>query len=355
MRAGRSPRGPTPTSVAGVEDSARLYGFGAVKTKVDIVHADRNTPGFMRSPPVVPYIYALESAMDELAVKLDMDPIELRRINDSMTDADRGKPWSSRSLMKCYDEAAERFGWTKRDAEPGSMRDGDWLIGWGCATRGLSDACRRRHRARAAAAERPGAGADRRARYRHRRLHRAWRRWRPSGSAFRSTTVTSRSATAICRRRRSPAARTTTASACSAVMKACDAIRAKLSAAQRGARKPSAAADGRRSAERLEREFKRLGVGAIEEYAEFLPPACSRTRSRSSTRASHRSAAARRAKKLMYALGAEFVEVRIHARTREIRVPRMVGAFAAGRIMNPRTARSQYLGGDDLGHLVRAA
>src|SRR4051795_11907396 len=123
---------PDPYAVAGVEDSARLYGFGAVKTHVSLVHADRNTPGFMRSPPVDPYIYALESAMDELAVKLDMDPVELRRVNASMHDA-TGKEWSSRSLMKCYDEAAARFGWSKRDAKPGSMREGDWLIGWGCA------------------------------------------------------------------------------------------------------------------------------------------------------------------------------------------------------------------------------
>src|SRR6185437_5135797 len=102
-------------------------------TGVTMVHADRNTPGFMRSPPVVPYIYALESAMDELAVKLKMDPIELRRVNDSMKDA-TGKEWSSRSLMKCYDQAAQAFGWSKRTAEPGSMRDGDWLVGWGCAS-----------------------------------------------------------------------------------------------------------------------------------------------------------------------------------------------------------------------------
>src|ERR1041385_3148366 len=87
----------------------------------------------MRSPPVVPYIYALESAMDELAHELGMDPIELRRVNDSMSDA-TGKPWSSRSLMQCYDEAAEKFGWSRRNARPGSMRDGDWYVGWGCAS-----------------------------------------------------------------------------------------------------------------------------------------------------------------------------------------------------------------------------
>jgi len=80
----------------------------------------------------VPYIYGLESAIDELAVKLDMDPIELRRINDSMTDS-MGKQWSSRSLMQCFDEAAAAFGWARRDPQVGSMRDGEWLVGWGCA------------------------------------------------------------------------------------------------------------------------------------------------------------------------------------------------------------------------------
>src|ERR1700760_102897 len=77
---------PDPYVVAGVEDTAEIYAFGAVATKVNVVHADRNTPGFMRSPPVVPYVYALESAMDELAVKLGIDPVELRRINETMTD-----------------------------------------------------------------------------------------------------------------------------------------------------------------------------------------------------------------------------------------------------------------------------
>src|SRR5262249_44763739 len=125
---------PDPYVVAGAGESAHLYGFGAVKTAVNLVHADRNTPGFMRSPPVVPYIFALETAMDELAVKLGMDPVELRRVNDTMTDPIKGRPWSSRSLMQCYDEAARAFGWSRRNPEPGSMRDGDWLIGWGCAS-----------------------------------------------------------------------------------------------------------------------------------------------------------------------------------------------------------------------------
>src|SRR5436853_7830636 len=109
---------PDPYVVAGVEESAHLYAFDTVATKVNIVRADRNTPGFMRSPPVVPYIYALESAMDELAAKLDIDPVEFRRIDGTTTDPIDGKPYSSRSLMKCYDEAAAAFGWKQRGAQP---------------------------------------------------------------------------------------------------------------------------------------------------------------------------------------------------------------------------------------------
>ena len=112
-----------------------MYAFGTVKTHVELVHADRNTPGFMRSPPEVPYMFALETAMDELAVELALDPVEFRRLNDTMVDPiSKTKPYTSRSLMKCYDQASRAFGWQRRTAMPGSMRDGDWLVGWGCAT-----------------------------------------------------------------------------------------------------------------------------------------------------------------------------------------------------------------------------
>ncbi len=184
----------------------------------------------MRSPPVVPYIYALESAIDELAVKLKMDPVELRRINDAHKDA-TGKEWSSRSLMKCYDQAAEAFGWSKRSAEPGSMRDGDWLIGWGCASAfypthiGASTARVKLN------AERPG----------------QCRRSRPMKSAPARMTVIAQMAaerlgiplaqvrvdSATAGSRPSPVAggSNKTASCCSAVMKACDVITGKLKAA----------------------------------------------------------------------------------------------------------------------------
>jgi len=91
--------------VGGTKTTTRIYACPNVASLVSIVRADRNTPGFMRSPPEVPYMFALESAMDELAVKLNMDPIELRRINDTAKEPIGGKPYTSRSLMACFDEA----------------------------------------------------------------------------------------------------------------------------------------------------------------------------------------------------------------------------------------------------------
>jgi xanthine dehydrogenase YagR molybdenum-binding subunit len=149
-----------------------------------------------------------------------------------------------------------------------------------------------------------------------------------------------------------------TASCCNVVMKACDAIREKLTHAAITsnesplAGKPAGqirftagravSQDG--GEEQLADLFKRLGVGALEEYAEFLPPGAKPDAMKQLYGGKPYLGGGSRADKLMYALGAEFVEVRINALTREIRVPRIVGAFAAGHIMNPRTARSQYMG-----------
>jgi len=105
-----------------------------VWTRVNIVRADRNTPGFMRAPPETPYLFALESAIDELAVALGMDPIELRRINDTQREPIKGLPYTSRGLMRCFDQAAAAFGWSQRKPQPGAMREGEWMIGLGCAS-----------------------------------------------------------------------------------------------------------------------------------------------------------------------------------------------------------------------------
>jgi xanthine dehydrogenase YagR molybdenum-binding subunit len=330
---------PDPYTVAGVEDSARVYHYGTVKTHVTLVHADRNTPGFMRSPPVVPYIYALESAIDELAIKLNMDPIKLRGVNDSMTDT-MGKQWSSRSLMQCYDEAAKAFGWSQRSVKPGSMRDGDWLVGWGCAS-----AVYPTHVGAAAARVRLLADGHARVQIAAHEIGTGVRTVVAQMAAQRlgipvsAVTVETGDTTLP----PSPVAggSNQTASCCSVVMKACDAINRKL----HGSNSETVGGPSGESVKgNLDEAFQRLKLGAVEEYAEFLPPGAKPDAIKNLYGGKPYLGGGSHGEKLMYAMGAEFVEVRVHAQTREIRVPRIVGAFAAGRIMNPRTARSQYMG-----------
>lgn len=348
---------PDPYSVAGVEDSARLYGFGAVETRVTLVHADRNTPGFMRSPPVVPYIYALESAIDELAMKLELDPVELRRVNDTMQDA-TGKEWSSRSLMRCYDAAAERFGWSRRSHQPRTMQDGDWLVGYGCAS-----AVYPTHVGAAAARVRLFADGTAAAQIAVHDLGTGAYTIVAQTVAEQLGIPISNAHVEIGDSDLPPApvagGSNTTASACSVLIKACDAIKEKLTRAATTANdgpltgranQGISFTEGRATAddgatEAITDIFRRLGVGALEEYAEYLPPGAKADAMKNLYAGQPYLGGGSHGEKLIYALGAEFVEVRVHSRTGEIRVPRIVGAFAAGRIANTRTARSQYMGG----------
>ena len=88
----------------------------------------------VRGPGEMPGLLAFESAVDELAVKLGMDPLELRLKNDTAIDPEKNRPLSGRRLADCLREGAERFGWDDRPTTPGSRRDGDWLIGYGVAS-----------------------------------------------------------------------------------------------------------------------------------------------------------------------------------------------------------------------------
>jgi xanthine dehydrogenase YagR molybdenum-binding subunit len=111
-----------------------LYDCPNVETSHRLVRLNVGTPTFMRAPGEATGTFALESAMDELAYALKMDPLELRLRNHAEADPEDGKAWSSKSLRACYALGAERFGWAKRDPQPRSMRDGDDLIGYGMAT-----------------------------------------------------------------------------------------------------------------------------------------------------------------------------------------------------------------------------
>jgi xanthine dehydrogenase YagR molybdenum-binding subunit len=314
----------------GTETTCQMYATPRVQSKVSVVHADRNTPGYMRAPSEFPYVYALETAIDELAVKLRMDPVELRRVNDTMSNPISGAPYTSRSLMQCFDAASAAFGWQRRDPTPGAMRDGEWLKGWGCAAAIyptlMAPTAARVTFTRAGevlveiaahelgtgamtviaqtAAERLGIGLE------HVRVELGDSVLPPGPMAASSAT---------------------TASVCSVVLKACDAIRRRL--------RRTGTTGG------LAAKFDRLRVERIAHYAEWIPHGLGRRTLRDLHRGGVTFEGGVTKDRLMFAFGAEFVELHIHALTREIRLPRMVGAFAAGRIVNERTARSQLLGG----------
>jgi xanthine dehydrogenase YagR molybdenum-binding subunit len=106
---------------------------GGISTNHKIIHVNRNTPTAMRSPHEALGHFALESAMDELAYATGVDPLVLRLRNDTEIDPLSGRPFSTRAMRKCITDGAARFGWEKRTPKPGSMRDGRYLIGQGMA------------------------------------------------------------------------------------------------------------------------------------------------------------------------------------------------------------------------------
>ena len=349
---------PSGYNVSGVETTARMYACPNIATRVNVVHADRSTPGYMRAPPDTPYMFALESGMDELAYALGMDPIELRRRNDTRTDPLDGKPFSSRSLMKCFDAAAARFGWSRRDPRPGSMRDGDWLVGFGCAT-----SCYPSNIGPAAA--RLSLSPDGKA-----RIELAAHEIGTGAYTTIAIAVADRLglkiadvAVALGDSNLPPVpvagGSNNAASTTHAAAKACEEVRAKvaLAAVQNNASAFAGAnpadlklKDGRLvgpngKSEPLKTAVARVGQTVeahVENVPEGLPPEAAQGLYQGKQVMSRGTG---RKDVTAYAFGAHLVEVRIHSLTREIRTPRAVSAFAAGTIVNPLTAYSQYMGG----------
>ena len=349
---------PSGYNVAGVETTARIYACPNIDTRVQVAHADRNTPGFMRAPPETPYMFALESAMDELAHALGMDPIELRRVNDTQTDPLEGRPFSSRSLMTCMDEAAAEFGWSRRNPKPGATTDGDWQVGYGCAT-----ACYPSNIGAAAAricltpegtitahlaAHEIGTGA-----YTTVALAAA----RALGLPLDHVTVTLGDSDLP----PVPVAggSNNAASTVNVVLKACEDIRARLASAAVADRAgPFAGVDPAKlrleeghlvwsgRSEPLAKAARRVSNGVIEAHAEFTPEGLPDTAMAQLYQGKPVMLSGSSRKDVTaYAFGTHFVEVRVHRLTREIRVARVVSAFSAGTIINPLTAYSQFMGG----------
>ena len=350
---------PSDYAVAGVDATARMYACPNIATAVNIVHADRNTPGFMRAPAETPYMFALECAMDELAHELDMDPVEFRRINDAPVDPVNGKPWTSRTLMPSFDAAAKAFGWSRRNKTPGVTRDGEWLVGYGCATScypsNIGPAAARlslTHAGRAKielAAHEIGNGA-------YTVVAIVVADYLGLGiddvevlmgdSAFPPVTVAGGSNNA--------------ATTSNVARMACEDIRSKIAAAAvldtggafHGAdpatlRLVNRALVGPAGArEPLAKAMARVAGGNLESHVEFSPEDAKPTAVADLYQGkSDMVGGTSRKTVTAFAFGAHFVEVRVHALTREVRVKRTVSAFAAGTIVNPLTARSQFMGG----------
>jgi xanthine dehydrogenase YagR molybdenum-binding subunit len=124
----------TFVEATGHSSSAVLYASPNIEIDHQVYKLDLNGPTFMRAPGESPGIYALESAMDELAVALKMDPVQLRLANMTDKHPMSGLPYSSRNLDECYRVGAQSFGWASRNPAPRSQEDGDWLVGTGMAS-----------------------------------------------------------------------------------------------------------------------------------------------------------------------------------------------------------------------------
>ena len=111
-----------------------VYAAGSFKLDVEVAYMDMVANTFMRAPGEAVGTFALECAVDELAAELGMDPIELRIRNEPDKDPLEGTPFSSRHIVEAYRAGAERFGWSRRNVRPGTRREGEWLVGIGCAT-----------------------------------------------------------------------------------------------------------------------------------------------------------------------------------------------------------------------------
>jgi xanthine dehydrogenase YagR molybdenum-binding subunit len=280
----------------------KMYAAPNRRTQHRLVRLDVPTPTWMRAPGETPGMFAAECAMDEMAIAAGIDPVELRIRNEPEVGPESGLPFSSRNLVACLREGAERFGWADRERR----REGRWLIGTGVAS--STYPARRRASSATARAEPDGdfvvsiGAAD-----------------IGTGARTALTQIASDALGASPARVRveigdsalgsAPLAGGSmgTASWGSAIVKACEALRAQLSdngdVPPEGVEATADTTEDVEADERLER----------------------------------------------HSFGAQFAEVRVDSLTGEVRVARMLGVFAAGRIVNPITARSQFIGGMTMG------
>ncbi|CAN5383828.1 xanthine dehydrogenase family protein molybdopterin-binding subunit [soil metagenome] len=287
--------------------SRTMYATDNLRTRHRLLALDVPTPRWMRAPGEAPGSFALESAMDELAQACSVDPVQLRVINEPTVEPDSGRPFSSRNLLACLGRGSELFGWHDRDPRPAVRRDGRWLIGTGMATstypaRNAPSTCQLlalpdgSFEVRITAAD-IGTGAR--------------------------TALTQVAADAL----------------------GTDLARINLRIADSDFGQAMIAGGSMGTA-----SWSWAIVKGARELTETLATRSDPIPAEGIlVRANTAADVYAQADVVRHAFGAQFVEVAVDDRTGEVRVPRMVGVFAAGHIVNTRLARSQIVGGMTMG------
>ena len=320
-----------------VEWSGMLYQCDNVALSYRLAPLDVYTPLDMRAPGAASGVIALECAMDELACAANLDPIELRRANFAASNGNEGKPYSSKELLACYDQGAARFGWGARTPQPRSMRMGNQLIGWGMAG-GVWEAMQMKASAKA-------------------RIDRQGKLTVSSATtdigtgtytvmtqiAADAAGVMLQDVTFVLGDSSLPTAPLqggsfTVSSVGSAVRQACLALRSQVLALARQAFPAIAATpaqaitfgDGYLQAGQHRIAIADVVAGSADGALEVQVTAEPSAKREPYATATH---------------SAVFVEVQVDEDLGTIKVTKVVSAVAAGRVVNPKTARSQILGG----------
>ena len=275
--------------------SRMMYASPAIRTSHRLVRLNVPTPLWMRAPGECPGMYGLESAMDELAEAVGIDPVELRIINEPETDPETGLPFSSRNLVACLSEGARRFGWEQRDPRPGIRREGRWLVGTGVASSTF-----------------------------------------PAGRSPSQATATSEDGVVVVRIAAADigtGARTAlTKIAAETLGSSPDEVRVEIGDSS------------------LPRAWVAGGSMGTASWGSAVVKACEEFLKDGSYGSADTEADVRAASDFSrHAFGAQFAEVRVDIGTGEVRVPRLLGVFACGRIIDEVLARSQFIGGMTMG------
>ncbi|MFD7686751.1 xanthine dehydrogenase family protein molybdopterin-binding subunit [Streptomyces sp. NPDC059781] len=279
-----------------------MYDADAHRTSNEVVRLDVPSPTWMRGPGEAPGSFALESALDELAERCGVDPVELRLRNDPERGPVSGLPFAGRNLAACFREGARRFGWADRDPRPGTRREGRWLLGTGTAAASF-----------------------------------------PSGALPSTAAVTAEAdgtyTVRIAAADIGTGARTAlTLVAADELRVAPGRVRVRIGDSDFG---PAGIAGGSMGT----RSWAWAITAAAGELREKLVPGGVVPPEGITVRSDTTAALAALAQKERHSFGAQFAEVAVDVTTGEVRVRRMLGIFAAGRIVNPLTARGQLVGG----------